>query len=736
MQRKWWVSALMTMAATGALAALAPSTLDADPPARVGRLNYMTGAVSFRPAGSDQWDAAVPNRPLTTGDRVWTDNDSRAEVHVGSTVIRINSQTELDFTALDDNTLQLRLAQGSMNIRVRNLDDGQVLEIDAPNGAISIGQPGEYRVDVGPDGTATVVSVWSGNAAVTSAGSSFSVNARQQATINGTDSPTYDLTDAAAPDAWDEWCVTRDQREDNAVSARYVSREMPGYEDLDQYGQWRYADGYGEVWVPANQPAGWAPYHTGRWVWVDPWGWSWVDDAPWGYAPYHYGRWAYVGGGWAWIPGQIAPHPVYAPALVVFVGGRPGPGPGEVAVAVGAGAAVAWFALGPQEVYRPSYAYSPTYIRQVNVTNVTNVTNITVVNNNTTVEYRNREAPGAIAATSGTVFGSARPVQSAPVAVTHEMQTTAVVGTAPPIAPTRASLGVENANAEAKAPPSAIENRPVVAKVAPPPAPIPFAAKQQELAANGGRPLDATQEAAIRQRSPGLASTTTAMIKPASLAPVGGGLTPARAGLAAATPVGNAAGQGFVPRTVAAEHPGVQQPTTPIAPRVAQPPATANRVNNGANNGTTTNTNTNTGTKSGTTSGTAGSTNTSDAGGTHPATAVPHPPDRVTPAAGTRVPSGGADNAATVSKPPVAGTTSGAPMGGAEPGVKSTTTAPSGAAAGTAASGAVTVPAGGPGSGGPPKTATGNGKGGTKHPAKHPPAKPKPEDPPKPDKDK
>jgi len=115
----------MTLTATGAGSVLAPSRLLAvDPPARVARLSYLSGAVSLRPASSDEWAAAVPNRPLTTGDRVWTDSNSRAEVHVGSTAIRINAQTELDITALDDNTLQMRLAQGSVTIRVRHLDDG------------------------------------------------------------------------------------------------------------------------------------------------------------------------------------------------------------------------------------------------------------------------------------------------------------------------------------------------------------------------------------------------------------------------------------------------------------------------------------------------------------------------------------------------------------------------------------------------------------------------------------
>lgn len=726
MLRTWWFSGVMTIAAAGALGVLTPSQLDADPPARVGRLDYMTGAVSFRPAGSDEWAAAVPNRPLTTGDRLWTDNDSRAEVHVGSTVIRISSQTELDFTALDDNTLQVRLAQGSMNIRIRHLDDGQVYEIDAPNGAVALGQAGEYRVDVGPDGNSTVVAVWSGNAQVTSAGSSFAVNPRQQASIRGVDSPTYDLTDAPTPDAWDQWCVSRDQREDNAVSARYVSREMPGYDDLDQYGQWRYAEGYGQVWVPANEPAGWAPYHTGQWVWVDPWGWTWVDDAPWGYAPYHYGRWAYVGGGWAWVPGQIAPRPVYAPALVVFVGGGPGPRPGGVAVAVGVGAAVAWFALGPQEVYHPAYATSPTYVRQVNVTNVTNVTNITVVNNTTnvtSVEYRNRMAPGAITATTGTAFSSARPVQSAPIAVTHEMQTAPPMGSAPAIVPTRASLAAVNTNESAKAPPSAIESRAVVANVAPRPAPIPFAAKQQALAANGGRPLAPAQEAAIRQSSPTLSSPNTALVKPASYSPNGGGLKPARGGLTAAAPVAGAAGQGFVPRTVAATHSAVLPPDAAPGTHVVPPPASANRASTGANSNTS--------------AGSASST--TNAGGVNntprPASTVPHPPDRAAPATATRVPSGAADNTTTTSKPAVVGGnppsenhgvgTGGMAAEGGASGVKP-------GASGSAGTGAASGTSGGTNSGSNSGSNSGANSGAAKqHKAKH--AKPKP--PPAPPKD-
>ncbi len=71
----------------------------------------------------------------------------------------------------------------------------------------------------------------------------------------------------------------------------------------------------------AEVPAGWAPYRNGHWAWIDPWGWTWVDDAPWGFAPFHYGRWTVVDDRWGWVPGPVRQRAVYAPALVAFIGG-------------------------------------------------------------------------------------------------------------------------------------------------------------------------------------------------------------------------------------------------------------------------------------------------------------------------------------------------------------------------------------------------------------------------------
>jgi hypothetical protein len=189
------------------------------------------------------------------------------------------------------------------------------------------------------------------------------------------------------------------------VSARYVPRETVGYQQLDTYGSWSQDPAYGAVWMPREVPAQWAPYRDGHWAWVSPWGWTWVDDAPWGFAPFHYGRWAQIGPRWAWVPGRLAPRPVYAPALVAFVGGGSGGVSWNISIGGAARPGVGWFPLAPGEAYRPAYRVSPRYITQVNhnivVNNTVNVTNV----------YRYQRQPGAVTAVSRDDFTRGRPVR-------------------------------------------------------------------------------------------------------------------------------------------------------------------------------------------------------------------------------------------------------------------------------------------------------------------------------------
>jgi hypothetical protein len=430
-----------------------------DPPGRVARLSFFDGSVSFQPGGQGDWVQAVRNRVLTTGDNLWADKDSRAEIQIGSTSLRVDSETSITILQLDDHVTQIRLSAGAIILRVRHLDDEDHMEIDTPNLAFQIQRTGEYRLDATADGKQTNATVWNGRGEAVGGGSSFVVVAGQRATFSGTDQLTHEIDQIPAPDDFDNWAFARDRDDDRTEASNYISPEMTGYQDLDQYGTWSYVAPYGPVWTPVGVAPGWAPYRYGHWVWVAPWGWTWVEDEPWGFAPFHYGRWAYVGAGWCWVPGPVYVRPVYAPALVTFVGGPGYPFAG--------GPGVGWFPLAPREVYMPWYPAGRGYVNNVNITNtnvnVTNITNIYNTTNINNIHYANRDVPGGMTAVSRDTFVNARPVQSNLAKVSpKELESAPIERNLSSVQPNRQSVLGAGRTTSAK-PPAAIENRQVVA---------------------------------------------------------------------------------------------------------------------------------------------------------------------------------------------------------------------------------------------------------------------------------
>jgi len=555
-----------------------------DPPSRVARIGYLEGSVSFQPAGETDWVQAVPNRPMTTGDKLWSDKDSRAELQLGSAVIRLDANTGFSFLNLNDNTVQIQLTSGSLNVRVRRLDQNDVFEIDTSNLAFSLSQPGDYRLVASEDGINTVVSVREGGGQSTGNGQTYTLHAGQTGTFSGTDSLNADVVDVRGPDQFDNWAHQRDRRYDDSRSAQYLSHDVVGYEDLDEYGDWRDDSNYGHVWFPNQVAVGWAPYHNGHWDWIAPWGYTWVDDSSWGYAPFHYGRWVTVGGRWGWVAGPVAVRPVYAPALVVFIGGG-----GGFAGNVG------WFPLGPREVYVPSYPVSRGYVNRVNVSNttvntttITNVYNTTVINNKTTnitnVTYVNRNVQGAVTAVPQRSFATAQPVARAAVAVNARQIAAAPVSARVAVAPTRESvLGARAATANhVTTPPPAVMTRQVIAKATPPPPPVPFARQQQALAAHPGQPLAKHEVQSLR---PASGAEAHQMVKQA---PPGRPATPtmgrpgnqpanqpnaAKPGEPAVTPSANRPANRPDNQPAPNERPGVAKPNHPAGNEAARPGA-------------------------------------------------------------------------------------------------------------------------------------------------------------------
>ncbi|MFI5057971.1 MAG: DUF6600 domain-containing protein [Candidatus Acidiferrales bacterium] len=432
-----------------------------DPPTRVARISYVEGSVSMQPGGSGDWGAAARNRPVTISDKIWSDKDSRAELQAGQAAIHLGSMTALSFLNLDENIIQMRLAEGSINFRVRELRQGDVYEVDAPNLAFTVKQAGAFRIDVNENGDSSRVTVIRGEGEVTTGGKTYEVHSGERAEFNGTDNIQFNVSQAPGPDGLDKWAEERDLKEDNSVSAKYVSRDVPGYSDLDDNGTWSEEPDYGPVWYPRDVAPDWAPYSVGSWNWVGPWGWSWVDEEPWGFAPFHYGRWNYFGGGWGWCPGPIFEPPIFGPAFVGFFGGG--------GFGFGFGGGIGWFPLGFGEPFFPGFRCSRGFINNINFRN-TRINNVNILNsrNMRNFNYVNAHNPSAVTAASRNSFVNGQAINRGSTHLTAASLKGAKVSNRASFSPSKQSfVGAANARANVAKPPSAIQNRSVMARTAP-----------------------------------------------------------------------------------------------------------------------------------------------------------------------------------------------------------------------------------------------------------------------------
>jgi hypothetical protein len=446
---------------------MVPSADDSqDPPSRVARLSYMDGSVSMQPGGTGDWGSAAKNRPVTIGDKLWADKDSRAELQAGQASIHLGSMTALSFLNLDQNVIQMRLAEGHVNFRVRELRQGETYEIDTPNLAFTVREAGAFRVDVNENGDYTTVTIIRGKGEVAAGGQTYPLNVGERGDVSGTDQNVkYIPGSASEPDALDRWAQERNIKEDQSPSARYVSRDTVGYSDLDDYGTWKEEPEVGNVWVPNNVSPGWAPYSDGNWAYVAPWGWTWVGYEPWGFAPYHYGRWNYFGSYWGWCPGPIYAPPYYGPAFVGFLGGGFGFG-----VGFGWGGGYGWFPLGWGEPFRPWYHCGPGYWNHVNVynTHFNHFNDFHNVNNFRNFNYRYARNVNAVTTASHNAFVNGQAINRSATHLSASQLQHAQVSNGIKASPTHSSFfGASNTRGRVATPSASVQNRSVVARSTP-----------------------------------------------------------------------------------------------------------------------------------------------------------------------------------------------------------------------------------------------------------------------------
>ena len=444
---------------------------EAAPAPAVARVSYVQGDASYLPAGlgnTNAWSALGINTPLMTGYSVYTPQDSRAEIELGlGNVVQMNQGTEADLVNLSSGVTQIGVSSGDMDLRVRGLPANAVVEVDTPEAAATAQTAGSYRIRVGKNWAS--YGVVFGGLSVAVNGQQVTVPAGESVELTNGQPITYSIVPLGTPSLFDSWAARRDAQHDHSASARYVNNQVLGYQGLGQYGRWSGVPAYGNVWIP-DVPPGWAPYREGRWVWEGPYGWTWVSYEPWGWAPYHYGRWVYADYHWCWVPppppwytapvAVMAITPVYAPALVAFIGG---PGWGA-ALSVG-GPVIGWVPLAVGEPYYYPWQSRPAVVN-VHYTNITVVNAVTVVNKTTFVG------------------GPVVPLHVNPAMLMHAP----ILGTQPRgVLPDPASLAAypQRRLPPMAIPPAVIVNRPLIARITPPPPPKPFSAVLRQVRATG-----------------------------------------------------------------------------------------------------------------------------------------------------------------------------------------------------------------------------------------------------------
>ena len=331
-----------------------------------GRVSLAEGDAQIWRAEEDsdgEWDVAQINDVVTVGTGLYTGSNGRTEFRVGPNTYRLSAGSRGGFNQLDYGGAVFNLEHGSLNVSLAQPQQGEVSSVTVDGTRIDLAAPGRYRIDATENGGQARVTVFNGQGSVVSGGNAINVASGQALIVGpGLSSLNYEQ---AASTSFDQWALARDERYRNVQSTRYVSTNMTGYEELDFHGEWIPDANYGNVWVPRVVPVGWAPYRNGQWRWVRPWGWTWVDQAPWGYAPFHYGRWVTIGNRWCWWPGGYYARPIWAPALVGFVGGS------HISVGFG-GPVVGWYPLAPWHRYRPHYPHNNRYVTVINQTIINN----------------------------------------------------------------------------------------------------------------------------------------------------------------------------------------------------------------------------------------------------------------------------------------------------------------------------------------------------------------------------
>lgn len=479
----------------------------ADPPSQVIRLSDTIGELSFSPSGEENWVEATKNRPLIQGDELWVAQGGKAELHLDGGVACVDELTHIDVLNITDDFVQISVYQGAFNLYLSQVREGQSFEINSPNLALTLSQPGYYQIDVSDNETS--VAIDHGQAQAYGVTHAYQLTENRQYNFTGVD---LDFSrQAYTRNSFDHWCHEIAHESTLAKSSRYVPPGVIGYQDLDHHGEWVKHKTYGHIWSPHRVASDWAPYRYGHWSWIEPWGWTWVDDASWGFAPYHYGRWTHWNDRWYWVPGDLNRRAYYAPALAFFIS------TGNLAFSIAFGSdygnSVAWFPLGPSDYYFPSYQASRGYYQSLNrgVINYNSVKIDQYFDNSTTINNFNyaNQVPDAITAATVNDFVGAKSIGQQRLRLEPDSKVTGEIQPTAGVAPKLESIS--GLGGETKIQPPSSKAKKIVAKQPLPESQVPFTKRQNQLNQKPGKPLPIDQ---LKQQDKAISVQQAGQVKP------------------------------------------------------------------------------------------------------------------------------------------------------------------------------------------------------------------------------
>jgi hypothetical protein len=303
------------------------------------RFSDVDGDVSWRRDDHAAWSQAVRNLPLRQGCEISASGSNRAELQFDDgSRLQMGRGAVVTFTTLysdaDGEFTEIAVRDGTIALRIGKAP--AVYQVDTPFVSVVASGPASLRVDAV---NGVQVGVRQGRCTLQRDNRKGTLVAGNYLDLQS-ERDSYEARSLPTHDAFDNWTAVLYSREDrfsNSPHRKYLPNNVAIVSDnLDDYGDWRSDRQYGRIWHPRVREAGWRPYHDGHWVWVDPFGWTWVSGEPWGWAPYHYGTWVDRSEGWCWAPGPSTQY--WSPAVVDFYQSND---------------SIAWCPLAPSEVRYP-----------------------------------------------------------------------------------------------------------------------------------------------------------------------------------------------------------------------------------------------------------------------------------------------------------------------------------------------------------------------------------------------